>query len=217
MAPRDIADRTNFSKMKSQFGIATTWRTLIFTVLALWLTMAIPAAAQSLSLSQVSEAAQRGDLPVLRQALGDPQLAGALDAIDPEASTELYLAIGSAFDQAGDKTLAVQAYDKAVAAIAKAHAGHDDLTMVDILRKTAALRRDLRDLSGAVNDIDRAFAIATDAKHPALREVTVEYNAIRQAFAAANPAAKLPEPYVPRGAGQPPRGDPVSLLVHGGL
>lgn len=195
----DITDRTSFSKMKSQFGIAIVWRILAIVVFACGLGAALPASAQTLTLSMVADAAERQDLPILRQALADPQLTASLDAIDPEASTELFLSIGAAFEQANDKALAVQAYDKAVAAIARAHGGHDDLTMVDPLRKTAALRRDLSDLAAAVNDIDRAFAIATDAKHPALREVTVEYNAIRQAFVAANPTAKLPEAYVPRG------------------
>ena len=164
--------------MKSLFGMARAWRNLAILMLSWSMAAAAqPAMAQGHSLSQVSDAAQRLDLPVLRQALNDGQLAASLEAIDPEASTELLTAIATAFEQGGDKALAVQAYDKAVASIARAHGGRDDLTMVDILRKSAALRRDLRDLPGAVVDINRAFAIATDTRHRALREVTAEYTA----------------------------------------
>ncbi len=175
------------------------WRYFAIAILVCCAAGAPPALAQTLSLSQVSDAAQAGNLPVLRQALNDPALLSSLQAIDGQAAVDLEMSIGAALEQAGEKALAVQAYDKAVAGIALLHDGHDDLAQVDVLRKTAALRRDLGDLTGAVTDIDKAFAIATADKHPSLREVRGEYDNLRMAFASANPGAVLPEPYTPRG------------------
>ncbi|MDB5439597.1 MAG: hypothetical protein JWM33_2024 [Caulobacteraceae bacterium] len=175
---------------------------VLATLAVLWTAATLsPAVAQTsaLSLSQVAAAAQSQNLPVLRQALADPQLLSSLAAIDPDAAAQLQLSIGAAFEAAGDRASAILAYDQAVASIAKLHDGHDDLAQVDPLRKTAALRRASGDLNGAVADIDKAFAIATAAKHPALREIQVDYAAIRAAFTAANPAIPLPPPYVPRG------------------
>ncbi len=175
------------------------WRNFAIALFVWCAAGAAPALAQTLTLSQVSDAAQAGNLPVLRQALNDPALLSSVQAIDGQAAVDLEMSIGAAFEAAGDKATAVLAYDKAVASIALLHDGHDDLTQVDVLRKTAGLRRDLGDLKGAVADINKAFAIATADKHPALREVRTEYDNLRMAFASANPGAALPEPYTPRG------------------
>lgn len=170
-----------------------------------------PALAQTLTLAQVAEAAQSRDLPTLRRAVSDPALLASLKAIDPAAAVELQLAIGAALEAAGDKAAAITAYQAAVVSIAAQNDGHDDLTQVDPLRRTAALRLELGDLPGAARDIDMAFGIATVAKHPSLREVRIEYDTIRAAYLAANPGVTLPEPYRPRG-GEPNRYDIVELF-----
>jgi esterase/lipase superfamily enzyme len=175
------------------------WRAMAAAAVLWSLTAVAPAFAQTVTLSQAAEAAQKQDLPTLRRALDDPQLVSSLEAIDPDAAIELQLSIAQAFEKAGDKRGAIDAYQKAVASIARAHGGHDDMEMVEPLRRTAALRRDLGDLTGAVTDIDKAFAIATDAKHSSLIEVRGEHAAIRAAFVAANPDVALPGDYQPRG------------------
>lgn len=173
---------------------------VLAAVVAIWAFGGLSSAlAQDLTLAQVSEAAQRQDLPILRRALDDAPLMASLEAIDPELAVDLQLSIAASSEKAGDKALAVAAYQKAVATIAKAHGGHDDLAQVEPLRRSAALRRELGDLAGAYADIDKAREIASTVKHPSLLEVRAEYTAIRAAYVAANPAAVLPEPYTLRG------------------
>lgn len=174
------------------------WRALVAAA-ALWsFAVLSPAMAQGLTLAQVSEAAQRQDLATLRKAVDDPKLLASLEAIDPEAAIELQLAIAEAFEKAGDKPAAIAAYQKAVASIAKSKGGHDDMTQVEPLRRSAALRVELGDLKGATTDIGMALSIAEEARHPSLREVKVEAGAIRAAFLAANPGQTLPQPYLAR-------------------
>ncbi len=187
------------------------WRALVAAAFVWGSATLSPALAQDLTLGQVSEAAQSQDLPTLRRAVNDPQLLASLAAIDPAAAVDLQLSVGRTLEASGDKVAAITAYQAAVTTIGSSKGGHDDLTQVDPLRRIAALRVQLGDLPGAVKDIDRAFAIATAAKHPSLREVRVEYETIRAAFVAANPADSLPEPYKPRG-GESNRYDVVELF-----
>ena len=153
----------------------------------------------ALSLAQVSQAAERQDLPILRRALDDTSLLKSVETLDPEAAIALQLSIAAAFETAGDKAWAIKAYDRAVASIARAHDGHDDLAQVEPLRRSAALRRALGDLGGAMADIDKAHGVAAAARHSSLIEVTQEQAAIRAAFTQANPGVALPEAYHPRG------------------
>ncbi len=188
------------------------WRALAAAAV-IWGSVALsPGWAQPpLTLAQVSEAAERQDLPTLKRALDDPQLLVSIEALDPDAAIDLQLSIAAAFEAAGEKALAIRAYDKAVASIARAHDGHDDLTQVEPLRRSAALRRELGDLTGAVADIDKAYGIAMAAKHSSLIEVRGEYSAIRAAFSLANPGKALPEDYHPRG-GEPGGYDVVEVF-----
>lgn len=187
------------------------WRALVAAAVVWSFATLSPALAQDLTLAQVTRAAQGQDLPTLRRAVNDPALLASLEAIDPAAAIELQLAIGAALEKAGDKAAAITAYQAAVVTIAAQNDGHDDLTQVDPLRRIAALRLELGDLPGAARDIDKAFGIATAAKHPSLREVRVEYDTIRAAYLAAHPGDALPEPYRPRG-GEPNRYDVVELF-----
>jgi esterase/lipase superfamily enzyme len=185
---------------------------LVLAALCALLTWPTLASAAPLTLAEVSQAAERHELPTLRRTLSDEALMARLEALDPDAAVELQLSIGAVFEGAGEPTTAMAAYRLAVAAIARAHGGHDDLAEVDPLRRIAALELAAGEPGPAYSDIDRALAVATTGKHPSLPEVTAEHAAIRTAFLAANPSAVLPEPYQPRGGGEPSRYDVVEIF-----
>ena len=182
----------------------SNWLVAIAAATCWALTAGSPAHAQTVTLAEVARASQRGDLAVLRRALDDQQLMAVTAAIDPEAVIALQLSIAHAMEARGDRPGAIKAYGQALDSISRAHDGHDDLTQVDPLRRTAALRQALGDLAGAVADIDRAYVIAAAAKHPSLREVRAEQGEVRAAFLAANPDAPPLKDYVLRGAGGAP-------------
>lgn len=190
------------------------WRAMAaaIAVLCLGTPAASLAQVKPVTLAEVARAAQRHDVATLRQAIDDQQLVSEIATIDEQSAIDLQLSIARALDEAGDKANAIKAYDLAVARIFALRRSHDDLTQVDPLRRTAVLRRDLGDLTAAVADIDRAYAIAVSAKHPSLQEVRAEQAAFRAAFAAANPGAPPPRDYVLRGAGDPAPYDVVEVF-----
>ena len=74
------------------------WRALVAAAVVWSFATLSPALARELTLAQVSEAAQRQDLPTLRRAVNDPQLLASLAAIDPAAAIDLQLSIANTLE-----------------------------------------------------------------------------------------------------------------------
>lgn len=126
---------------------------------ALMLSGAAHAQAAALTIDDVSRAAETHNVAVLKRALADPALFAAVAKDDPQAGLDVKLAIADALAQSGDPKAALDAYKAALTDMVRLN-GKNDPQQIDVLRKTAALRTQSGDLTGATADLDLALDIA---------------------------------------------------------